>query len=65
MNGASTNVGANGSDRDGARGVNKLTLCEHVIATPAAATTYQGNSYYVAGTSVTLSVEEGYTLNGS
>ncbi len=65
VNGASTNVGANGSDRDGARGVNKLTLCEHVIATPAAATTYQGNSYYVAGTSVTLSVEEGYTLNGS
>jgi len=65
VNGASNNVGADGSDRDGARGVNKLTLCEHVIATPAAAVTYQGNSYYVAGTSVTLSVEEGYTLNGS
>ena len=65
VNGASTNVGANGSDRDGARGVNKLTLCEHVIATPAAAVTYQGNSYYADGTSVTLSVEEGYTLNGS
>ena len=65
VNGVSTNVGANGSDRDGARGVNKLTLCEHVIATPAAAVTYQGNSYYAVGTSVTLSVEESYTLNGS
>ena len=68
VNGVSTNVSVGGSsvsDRDGARGVNKLTLCNHVIATPAAAVTYQGNSYYVAGTSVTLSVEEGYTLNGS
>ena len=68
VNGVSTNVSVGGSsvsDRDGARGVNKLTLCEHVIVTPAAAVTYQGNSYYVAGTSVTLSVEEGYTLNGS
>ncbi len=65
VNGASTNVGVNSSDRDGARGVNKLTLCEHVIATPVAAVTYQGNGYYAVSTSVTLSVEEGYTLNGS
>ena len=65
VNGASSNVGVMSSDRDGARGVNKLTLCEHVIATPVAAVTYQDEGYYVAGTSVTLSVEEGYTLNGS
>ncbi|MBQ3354080.1 MAG: InlB B-repeat-containing protein, partial [Bacteroidales bacterium] len=65
VNDASTNVGVNSSDRDGARGVNKLTLCEHVIATPVAAVTYQGNGYYAVSTSVTLSVEEGYTLNGS
>ena len=45
------------ADRDGARGVNKLTLGEHISATPAAAVTYQGNSYYVAGTTVTLSAE--------
>ncbi|MBQ3709401.1 MAG: InlB B-repeat-containing protein [Bacteroidales bacterium] len=68
VDGVSTNVGVGGnsvSDSDGARCVNKLTLCEHVSTTPAAAVTYQGKGYYLPGTSVTLSVEEGYTLNDS
>ena len=64
VNGATTNVGTGAGDCDGARAVNKLTLGEHISATPAAALTNQGNGYYTAGTTVTLSVEEGYNFGG-
>jgi len=70
IGGATTGIGVSGNDErhditadNGAVPVCKLSLGEHIFATPAAAITHNNSGYYVVGTTVTLNAE-GYTMSG-
>ena len=66
---STTNIGANSSDRDGARSVHSLTLDDGVTAT-GESITISGTTYYASNTTVTLgftytaNTPEGYAFDG-